>query len=214
MQVDWALVAAGAGTSANRARAAAAHLPPEVLAAAGAPRAVLVEGATDRAVLGVLLVRAGCPVPVVAAGGKQPLRLAHALLRAAGTACHVVVDGDARGWTRAGNRSRARAVHRRQTAAVLAWLPGAAGLVPGDPTTTTAACTVWHDDLEAELEQWPSFAAALLAAGGEPRGKEPARYAAAAAAASPRDLPAGLRALLAAVAAPPAEAAPPAPPGG
>ncbi|WP_432545474.1 TOPRIM nucleotidyl transferase/hydrolase domain-containing protein [Kineococcus sp. SYSU DK004] len=205
MQVDWALVAAGAGTSANRARAAAAHLPPDVRAVAGAPRAVLVEGATDRAVLGVLLQRTGSGVPVVAAGGKQPLRLAHALLRAAGTACHVVVDGDARGWTRAGNRSRARAVHRRQTAAVLAWLPGAAGLAPGAPTTTTATCTVWHDDLEGELEEWPSFTAALLAAGGEPRCKDAARYAAAAAAAAPQDLPAGLRALLAAVTAPPAD---------
>ncbi|WP_432570020.1 TOPRIM nucleotidyl transferase/hydrolase domain-containing protein [Kineococcus sp. SYSU DK005] len=165
---------------------------------------LLVEGATDAAVLTALLGEDdrrdehdqrdgrgghhehGARAPlVVAAGGKHALPLAAAVAGALGAQWHVLLDGDAEGWRRSANRSRARTTHARSTERVLRALPA-------------QRCTVLPDALEAELERWPSFVAALRRLGGEltgPAAKDPARYAAAAAAAGDADAPARLLAL-------------------
>ncbi|MCI2238501.1 hypothetical protein MO973_17290 [Paenibacillus sp. TRM 82003] len=185
-----ALVAAALGTSTARARRLArTALPPgfarSAREAAVRGRAVLlVEGATDAAVLGPLLHGPSGPV-VLAVGGKHLLPLAGAVAQALGASWHAVVDGDADGWRRARNRSRARTTHHRATAQVLRLLP-------------PQRVTVLPDALEAELALWPSFVAALRAHGGDltgPGAKDPARYAAAAAAATAADAPALLLAL-------------------
>ncbi|NAZ87726.1 hypothetical protein [Kineococcus indalonis] len=184
-----ALVAASLGTSTARARRLArTALPPGSVRSARAAAArgrpvLLVEGATDAAVLTVLLGGDG-PL-VVAAGGKHVLPLAAAVAGAVGADWHVLVDGDGDGWQRAANRSRARATHARSTRRVLDALP-------------PQRCTVLPDALEAELAGWPSFVAALRRLGGElsgPAAKDPARYAAAAAAAGTADAPERLVAL-------------------
>ncbi|WP_432548922.1 hypothetical protein [Kineococcus auxinigenes] len=182
-----AQVAAFLGTSTARARGLArTALPPgfvrAVRGASAHGRAVLlVEGATDAAVLTPLLRG---PV-VLAVGGKHLLPVAGAVAEALGADWHALVDGDADGWRRAANRARARAVHRRSTAAVLRLLP-------------PQRCTVLPDALEAELARWPSFVAALHRHGGQlsgPDAKDPARYAAAAAEARAADAPGRLLAL-------------------
>ncbi|WP_432505438.1 hypothetical protein [Kineococcus arenarius] len=182
-----AQVAAFLGTSTARARGLArTALPPgfvrAVRGAAGhGPAVLLVEGATDAAVLTALL---DGPV-VLAVGGKHLLPAAGAVAEALGARWHALVDGDADGWRRAANRTRTRAVHRRSTAAVVRLLP-------------PPRCTVLPDDLEAELARWPSFVAALHRHGGRlsgPGAKDPARYAAAAAEARADDAPERLLAL-------------------
>ncbi len=193
-----AQVAAFLGTSTARARRLArTALPPGFVRSAAAAAThgcpvLVVEGATDAAVLAPLLGAAaaepsrGTATPVVlAAGGKHVLPLAAAVVQALGADWHVLVDGDADGWRRAANRSRARAVHRRSTAGVVRLLP-------------PQRCTVLPDALEAELARWPSFVAALQRHGGEltgPAAKDPARYAAAAAEARTADAPERLLAL-------------------
>ncbi|WP_337059989.1 hypothetical protein [Kineococcus sp. G2] len=193
-----ALVAAALGTSTARARRLArTALPPGFARSARRAgeqgRAVLlVEGTTDAAVLGPLLSGPAGPV-VLAVGGKHPMPLAGAVAQAVGASWHAVVDGDADGWRRARNRSRARTAHRRATAEVLRQLP-------------PQRVTVLPDALEAELALWPSFVAALRAHGGDltgPGAKDPARYAAAAADADPADAPARLLALRATPPPPP-----------
>ncbi len=185
-----ARVASSLGTSTARARGLArTALPPGFARSAAAAAArgeavLLVEGATDAAVLGALLRGPGAPL-VLAAGGKHVLPLAAAVAGALGARWHVLLDGDGEGWRRAANRSRARAVHRRGTERVLAAL-GA------------QRCTVLADALEAELARWPSFLRALHGLGGAlsgPGAKDPARYAAAAAGAAADDAPAALLAL-------------------
>ncbi|WP_432523323.1 TOPRIM nucleotidyl transferase/hydrolase domain-containing protein [Kineococcus sp. SYSU DK006] len=173
-----AFVAASLRTSTARARRLAHTALPAGFArsVAGAARVLLVEGATDAAVFGVLLEGSG--VRVVAAGGKHALPLAAALCRAHGAAVHVVLDGDGGAWRRSRTPARARATARRATAQVLADLAPA-------PVTTL------QDDLEAELAQWPSFTV--------PATKDPAAYEAAARAAARDDLPVVLRTVLAEV---------------
>ena len=170
-----AFVAASLRTSTARARRLAHTALPAGFArsVAGAAQVLLVEGATDAAVFGVLLEGSG--VRVVAAGGKHVLPLAAALCRAHGAAVHVVLDGDGGAWRRSRTPARARATARRATAQVLADLAPA-------PVTTLP------DDLEAELAQWPSFTV--------PATKDPAAYEAATRAAARDELPAVLRSVL------------------
>lgn len=193
-------VAAFLGTTTARARRLAHTALPAgfVRSVQGAGAVVVVEGATDVAVLGVLLSRlatgtrppqAGVVggVVVVAAGGKNVLPLAAAVCLALGARVHVVLDADAGGWRRAGNPGLARVNHRRATARVL----GALGDVPR---------SVLPDDLEAELAGWPSFLRELTLAGSVLTEKDPAAYAVAAARADLADLPDALRDLTTAAA--------------
>ncbi len=134
-----ARVATTLGTSTNRARRLVRTALPAgfVLQVAGQPRAVLVEGATDVAVLAALL-RTG--PPVVAAGGKHALPLAAAVARALGAAVDVVLDAD--DGPHAGHRAREDS---RRVRAELVDVP--VHVLPGD--------------LETCLAQWPAFLSAL-----------------------------------------------------
>ncbi|GAA0293651.1 hypothetical protein GCM10009528_08170 [Kineococcus aurantiacus] len=162
-------VAACLGTSTNRARRLAhTALPAGFARAVTVPRVVLVEGATDAAVLGALLA-----VPVVAVGGKHVFPLAVAVARAHGADVDVVLDSDA-GDHRAHHGSR-------RVQAALAAAPVRLHVLPGD--------------LEVSLAGWASFLHALHRDGGA-LDKDPARYAAAARAASRADLPPTLSCLI------------------
>ncbi|WP_380170350.1 hypothetical protein ACFEMC_14880 [Kineococcus sp. DHX-1] len=134
-----ALVATTLGTSTNRARRLVRTALPAgfVLQVAGQSRVVLVEGATDVAVLTVLLAGAA---PVVAAGGKHALPLAAAVARALGAVVDVVLDAD--DGPAAGHRAREDS---RRVLAELGDVP--VHVLPGD--------------LETCLAQWPAFLRAL-----------------------------------------------------
>ncbi|MEW1958136.1 hypothetical protein [Kineococcus sp. NPDC059986] len=168
-----ARVAATLGTSTNRARRLARTALPAgfVLQVARHRHVVLVEGATDAAVLDVLL---GGRLPVLAVGGKHLLPLAAALAGAHGAAVDVVLDGD----DGEGAGHRAREDSRRVRDAL-----------PGVPVH------VLPGDLESCLARWPAFLAAL------PGGltKDAVAYARAATAALASEPPPELRALRAAV---------------
>src|SRR5690606_2709184 len=62
--------------------------------------------------------------------------------------------------------------HKRDTSALVASLPASSktslGSTPysfGDPTVVCNDFTVWRDDIEEELGEWPSFDVALTNAG-------------------------------------------------
>lgn len=136
-----ALVATTLGTSTTRARRLVRTALPAgfVLQVAGQPRVVLVEGATDAAVLAALLHTGP---PVVAVGGKHVLPLAAATARALGAAVDVVLDAD--DGPGAGHRAREDS---RRVRAELEDVP--VHVLPGD--------------LETCLAQWPAFLVALPA---------------------------------------------------
>jgi hypothetical protein len=162
-----ASVAASLGISTNKARRLALTALPAGFVRSLRPRTVLVEGATDVAVLGELL-----DVAVLAVDGKHVFPLAVAVARALGCHVQVVLDGD-------------EADHRAEhgTRRVLAEL-------------TDVRVHVLPGDLETVLAGWPSFVDALARNGSDLRAKFPAAYAAAARAARRDDLPLPLSATI------------------
>ena len=175
-------------------------------------RVVLVEGDTDKAVLEIVASKCGRDldangVSVVDVGGKTSLRIPFAILSSLGIATYIVVDGDAKGSERGRHamgspgQIEARASHEKQTEDVIAWIPEAATVNAtfDAPSEIASTFTLWHDDIEAELEQWPSFMSSLAACGGRIREKTMANYRSAALGANIEDMPTTLRSCVEAV---------------
>lgn len=168
-------------------------------------RVVLVEGDTDKAVLEMVAAKCGRDldangVSIVDVGGKTSLRTPFAILAGLGISTYVIVDGDARGSERkyvlgSPEQLQARESHRKQTEDVISWIPDAAvsGAAFDANSQTTPTFTLWNDDIEGELENWPSFMTALTALGGRIREKTMANYRSAAIDADVADMPAAIR---------------------
>jgi len=92
----------------------------------------------------------------------------------------------------------AEASHKASTDALLDWLPASTalghGTLPfgyGDPSVVTPHYTLFNDDLEEELSNWPSFIASLAGDGGTLRTKKDvAKYRSATLDADMNDMPA------------------------
>ncbi|TFD13792.1 ATP-dependent endonuclease [Cryobacterium sp. TMT1-21] len=191
------------------------HLPSVFSEGFFADSVILVEGDTDKVCLEGLseclsfsFDLAG--IAVIHVGGKNELRMAYVILNALGVPTYVIADGDAdrADQKHAAGTSRhaaALASNAQQTAALVAWLPetdgldGAASYAFGDPTFVSGRFTVWRDDLETELDQWPSFLGELAHADGALRDKKASTYRAAAMAALESDVPVNLRSVVSAV---------------
>lgn len=194
------------------------HLPGSFSEAFFGRGAVLVEGETDRVVIETLAERLGTPLDVLgctiaAVGGKRNIPIAHAILSEVGVVSYPIVDGDALGAARkfgdaptgdnVAKRDQVHASNRSATEKIIALLPsgGAAsmGKAPhtfGAATTVSETHTVWNDDIETELDHWPSFVTALAAIGGTLRSKNLHAYREAAASADTEDVPDSLRACI------------------
>jgi putative ATP-dependent endonuclease of OLD family len=133
---------------------------------------VLVEGDTDKAVVEALAEVQGRPldsigVSVLEMTGKGGLGIPAAVLRELNIPIYVVFDGD----FNASDAINAQNSKRGQTEAMLASLPtstAVVGTLPftfGDPTLVCADYSIWKDDIEVELLNWPSFMSALQANG-------------------------------------------------
>ncbi len=179
---------------------------------------VFVEGDTDRVALEVLSERLGKSLDangtaILAMGGKTSLKIPFSLLNLIGIPVYIVTDADAQGAARKHSADPAKvataaASHKQATDDLLAWLPPAGnaleGTLPfnwGDPTTITERWTIMNDDLEAELDAWPEFSAAIGTQGATLRSKNVAAVRSATIDADLAGLPAILRQLVEAVAA-------------
>lgn len=181
---------------------------------------VFVEGDTDKVIIEGLAERLSkhldtAGVVIVPIGGKSSLRPAVAMLTALGVQCYIVADADRDGAERkhpsdSGRDAERTQVHQSNKAAtdkLLSWLPSPTqapllGALPfqfGDNTLICAAFCIWGDDLESELQQWPSFMAALRSAGGSLRSKNAFLYRSALADADLADIPSSLPLLIEAV---------------
>jgi putative ATP-dependent endonuclease of the OLD family len=163
-------------------------------------------GDTDRVVYEVIADRAGraldsAGIAVLAMGGKENMHIPFVILRKLGIPAYLVADCDALGAARkhSGDQTKeadADASHKKATEIVLEWLPSPStayvGALPygyGDASVVASHYALWNDDLESELEKWPSFVAALTGNGGSLRKKDVAAYRAAAMEASIDDMP-------------------------
>lgn len=179
---------------------------------------VFVEGDSDRVVLEVIAERFGksldaIGVVILAMGGKDSLKIPHAILDLVGIPIYVVADADAEAAARKypnqadeGKKTNAVESHKKATDNLLAWLPSTTdalhGSLPfnwGDPTVVTDRWCLWHDDLESELEAWSTFSSALEEQGASLRSKDVAAYRAAAMEAEITDLPEPLKQLIEAI---------------
>lgn len=176
---------------------------------------VLVEGDTDRAVIETLAAKMGLDldargISVIEVSSKEGLRIPYEIFTALGVPTYVTADADFLGAARRYSdddprKADAHASHRLSTENVTAWICGEDGAVGsssftfGNPTTTTPYATLWHDDLETELSNWPTFVAALDAEGGELRAKNLYAYRSAVIEAKLEDLPPTLRAAIEAI---------------
>lgn len=182
-------VASSSGTNEDKIeKAIVASVPTEFSEGFFADAVVLVEGQTDRILVEAIASRLGqdldrLGVTVLSVEGKSGLRVARAILSALGVPTYVLADGDFGTSARkvyknkteseiASSRTQAHASHNAATSELLAALPTTSatshGTLPysfGDPTVVCADFTVWRDDIEEELEAWPSFVSALTAAG-------------------------------------------------
>ncbi len=178
---------------------------------------VFVEGDTDRVALEVLSERLGKSLDangtaILAMGGKTSLKIPFSLLDLIGIPVYIVTDADAQGAARKhsadpAKEAAAAASHKQATDDLLAWLPPAGnaleGTLPfdwGDPTTITERWTIMNDDLEAELDAWPEFSAAIGAQGATLRSKNVAAVRSATIDADLAGLPTILRQLVETVA--------------
>ncbi len=201
-------VAADAGAPESQVtRAVEKELPRTFSEGFFADAVVFVEGDTDRVIYEVIADRAGraldsAGIAVLAMSGKENMHVPFVILRKLGIPAYLVADCDALGAARkhSGDQTReehAEASHKKATEVLLEWLPSATstinfGALPysyGDASTVASHYALWHDDLETELEKWPSFVAALTSNGGSLRKKDVAAYRAAAMEASTDDMP-------------------------
>ncbi|MHB1525552.1 MAG: AAA family ATPase [Candidatus Dormibacteria bacterium] len=205
-----AAVGEAAGISATRVtKVVEKELPRSFSEAFFADAVVFVEGDTDRVVLegiadllGVPLDRDG--IAVLAMGGKSNLRVPFEILDLLKIAVYLVTDGDTNSGSRKHatdvvKQQEAEASHRDAVQTLVSWLPPANVLAGGtipfvfrQPTLITSRYTIFGDDLESELEKWPSWLACLKAVGGELRAKNVASYRAATAGSQSNDIPPSL----------------------
>ncbi|SHQ96738.1 putative OLD family ATP-dependent endonuclease [Mycobacteroides abscessus subsp. abscessus] len=171
---------------------------------------VLVEGDTDKCVIEAIAERQSraldaLGVSVLQMGGKGNLRIPFAILSALGVPVYVMVDGDSKCSLRStkyavGSAEQLSALesHRIQTEEALVWLPGAtaAGAAFDQDSQSGDRFTLWGDDIEAELETWPSFVTELEGAGGQMRSKKMAHYRTACLAADLDSMPVAIAACL------------------
>ena len=177
---------------------------------------VFVEGDTDRVIYEMIADRAGraldsAGIAVLAMGGKENMRIPFVILHQLGIPAYVVADCDALGAARRHSgyklkEEAAEASHKKATEHLLKWLPPSTathfGTLPfayGDASIVASHFALSHDDLESELQKWPSFVAALTGNGGSLRNKDVAAYRAAAMEASKDDMPEMLRQLVTAI---------------
>jgi putative ATP-dependent endonuclease of OLD family len=172
---------------------------------------VLVEGETDKIILESVAELLGTPldaagVIVINCESKTGLKVPAAIFGELDVPVYVIFDGDANGHLRKG-KPGAEASHEEATNLLLQWLPqthALHGTVPTKFTDPTAVCVdwaAWEDDLEAELEQWPSFVAHVRTTHADVRavGKNLSRYRNAVLSADPADLPAQLKVAIEAI---------------
>lgn len=189
-----------------------------------ADAAVLFEGDTDVAVLNAIAERKGRPfdaagVCLIEVGGKTSIAVPHAIMDQLGVPVYVVADGDALNaelkypssqdaiaLDNQSKRDQARGSHQKATDSLLNWLPGDAmalsGQIPysfGNQSVVSTKYTIWENDIESELERWPSFIAALESSGFSPRCKNLLAYREAVLDASLEDMPASLGAAVDAI---------------
>lgn len=167
---------------------------------------VFVEGDTDRVIYEVIADRMGqaldsVGIAVLAMSGKENMHIPFVILRELGIPAYIVADCDALGAARRHSADKAKEVnaeasHKKATDALLGWLPvstvAGIGELPftyGETSVVARHFTLLHDDLESELEKWPSFVTALNGNRGALRNKDVAAYRAAAMEASPDDMP-------------------------
>lgn len=149
---------------------------------------VIVEGDTDKAVIEAIAHRLGVNldmrgVSVLELSSKESLQIPFEVLTALGIQVFTFVDGDYLGAKRKYPTDQTKELnahisHKSATEKVLSWLPPAAAKVGSMPysfggrTVVTDKYVIWEDDLESELEKWPSFCEELEAAGGKLRLKK------------------------------------------
>ena len=177
---------------------------------------VLVEGDTDKIILESLGEVLGTPldalgVSVLDMSGKDGIAVPFRILSEVRTPVYIVADGDWLGHTRKdpAKQEEVKKSHQASTDSVCAHLPMAeataiTGTLPytfGDPTIVTDRFTIWHDDVEQELLEWPSFIAALAANGSTLRSKDLLAYREAVLDADPKEAPPTLVACVEAIVA-------------
>jgi putative ATP-dependent endonuclease of OLD family len=177
---------------------------------------VLVEGDTDKSVLEELAQKLGKPldtagISVLDMGGKGSLKIPAIMLQKLGIPTYIVADGDSLGAARdnPGNpaaEASAQGSHQADTDRLMTWLPPSAtashGTLPftfGDTTIVCENYTVWEDDIEEALAQWPSFVAAQSANGHSIRQKDMLAYRVDVVDADAADVPAPLSAVVDAI---------------
>jgi hypothetical protein len=177
---------------------------------------VFVEGDTDRVVIEGIADRMGAAldsagIAVLSMGGKENMRVPYVILQKLKIPAYVVADCDVLGAVRkhAGDQAKIQSAdesHKKSTEGLLSWLPTSTrvstGTLPftyGDPSVVAQHFTLFHDDLEEELSNWPSFLASLSTAGRELRDKDVAAYRTAAIDADLEDIPDIFRHLVGAV---------------
>lgn len=171
---------------------------------------VLLEGGTDLVVLDAIAERQQRPfdcvgISLLEVSGKESLAIPHFMMNALGVPTYLVADGDALGAGRkhprpedVQKRTGAHASHKKSTEDLLGWLPTSdarAGSLPfgfGDPTVICNHYSIWEDDIETELEKWPSFVGALASNGYAVRDKDLMAYRAGVMEADLADMPACL----------------------
>lgn len=176
---------------------------------------VLVEGETDRAVLEAIaeikekpLDAAG--VSVLDMAGKESISIPKSIMEKFNIPTYLIVDADSLGAARkhsanAAKQATAHESHRLSTNAILSILPSSTAIVGSLPFAfedSTVVCkhyTVWEDDIENELEKWPSFMTALAANGYSIRDKDLLAYRTAVMEASLTDIPATLEEVVEAI---------------
>jgi putative ATP-dependent endonuclease of OLD family len=202
-----AVVSRAAGKAENVTKHMDRYIPTSFSEGFFADAVVLVEGDTDRVVIESLAELLGTPldssgIAVVSCESKSALRTPHAIFTELGIPAYVVFDSDGLGYTRKPEKLHQ---HKRDTELMLSWLPEThqvLGEVPkkfGDATAVCAHWTWWEDDLESQLEQWPSFVAAVADAHGasvRDAGKNSSHYRTAVQNAKEEDVPATLRQLI------------------
>ncbi|MBU2603934.1 MAG: ATP-dependent endonuclease [Actinobacteria bacterium] len=188
-----------------------------------ADAAVLLEGDTDVAVLTAIAEKMGKPfdtvgVCLIDVSGKTAIAVPHAIMTQLGVPVYVVCDSDylnaelkypqsqdAEKPNNKTNREMAHGSHQSATEKVVSWLSDDAavsGNVPygfGDPSVTSGRYTIWNNDIESELQSWPSFIAALASGGFSLRCKNVLAYRAAVIDAELDDMPASLGAAVDAI---------------
>lgn len=152
-------------------------LPSEFSNALFSDRVLLVEGASDRILIGRVLALLGHDVDaknwsIVNCEGKENLPVASSILATLGIDVRVLFDADCRG-------DDGDAEHKRKTGALLAamrevGLLGSAEVYEfGDETIALEKVAILKIDIEAEEELWPSFMTELTKKTGGTTTKNP-----------------------------------------